>query len=440
MEAPGPKVTLTTPWRNCGMNKIRLHMNRLLFPFLLILIPGLARAQADNVWRQTLADEARQILDYWSTHAVDREGEGFHGRVDIDNQVHPEAVRSAVLNTRLLWTYSAAGLYFEDASYRPLADRAYHYLIEHFVDPDHGGVYWSVHPDGSPADASKQVYAQSFALYAFAEYYRWTGEERAREEAIRIFRLLRKHAYDEQMGGYFEAFEPDWSASSHRMLTGGHDEAEKTMNTHLHVMEAFSNLYRIWPEAEMRTALEDMVSWFEERIYDPATGHLILFFKPDWTPVGQYFSFGHDIEASWLLLEAAELLGGDWPDRVEPMALRLAQTSYQEGLDADGALLYEAEPEGLTRTEKSWWPQAEAMVGFYNAFQLTGEDRFREASFRVWTFIDEHIADRENGEWFSQLDRELRLQGGNDKVNAWKGPYHNTRACLEMHRRLGGSH
>lgn len=409
---------------------------------LLLLLFGLAQSpawtQSSAAWQEAMEKEARRILAYWSEHAVDREGEGFYGRVDLDNRVHPEAQRSAVLNTRLLWTFSAAGMHFGDETYRPLADRAYHYLLDHFVDPQNGGVYWSVHADGSPADSTKQVYAQAFALYAFAEYYRWTRVEKAREAAIDIFRLLREHAYDPRWGGYFEAFEADWTPTPRRHLTGGHANAEKTMNTHLHVMEAFSNLYRIWPEAEMRAGLEEMLELFRERIYDGETGHLILFFEPDWAPIGQYFSFGHDIEASWLVMEAAELLGDDWPERVEPMAVRMAETSYAEGLDADGALFYEAEPEGLTRTEKSWWPQAEAMVGFFNAFQITGEERYREASQKVWAFIDAHLADRKNGEWFSQLDREGRLQGGNDKVNAWKGPYHNTRACLEMHRRLAG--
>lgn len=397
-------------------------------------------AQSNEAWQQEMDAEARRILDYWTTYSVDTDGEGFYGRVDIENAAHPEASRSAVLNTRILWTYSAAGLHFDDKSYRPLADKAFAYLLDHFVDPAHGGVYWSVSAAGEPENASKQIYAQSFAMYAFAEYYRWTGVERAKDEAINIYRLIVEHALDREHGGYFEAFDADWTPSTQRLLTGGHTDAEKTMNTHLHVMEAFSGLIRVWPDPQLRASLEDMIGLFENHIYDAGTGHLIPFLTGDWTEIGEYYSFGHDIEASWLLMEAADLLGGDWPKRVEPICVRMAETSYDEGLDEDGALLYEAEPHGLTNTGKSWWPQAEAMVGFYNAFQLTGNDRYREASLNAWSFIDKYMADHDKGEWFSQLDRERNLQGGNDKVNAWKGPYHNTRACLEMHRRLGEGH
>ena len=416
-------------------------MQRLILMSLLCCFSWLQGvSQEEAAWREAVGAEARRILDYWSTHAVDRSGSGFHGRVDLENRPDRKAARSAVLNTRILWTYSAAGRHFQDESYRPLADRAFVYLLEHFVDPIHGGVYWSVQPDGGVEDPSKQVYAQSFAIYAFAEYYHWTGEARALEEATRIYDLLQTYALDTEYGGYLEAFHRDWTDSEDRYLTGGEAGAEKTMNTHLHLLEAFSKLYEVWPRAELRQRLEDMIGIFQHRIYDGSNGHLELFFARDWTVLGDYISFGHDIEASWLLMEAAERLGHQWPETIRPLSMRMAETSLEEGLDADGALLYEAEPHGLTRTEKSWWPQAEAMVGFYQAYQLSGEARYHLASRQVWGFIDAHLADREGGEWFSMLDRDRLLLGSNDKVSAWKAPYHNTRACLEMHRRLGGGH
>lgn len=392
-----------------------------------------------NAFAEELLNEARCILQFWQARMVDREREGFYGRIDGEGRLHPDADKGSVLNARILWTFAAAYRRFGDTAFRHLALRAYDYLRDYFADEKYGGVYWMLDCDGRVLESKKQIYAQAFTIYALAEYHRASPEEAAGDWAIELFRLIEKYSYDEAQGGYLEAFSRNWDLLDDLRLSEKDANEAKTMNTHLHVLEAYTNLYRIWPDELLRQRLSRLIQLFLDTILDVERGHLRLFFDKNWRIRSQKISFGHDIEAAWLLTEAAEVLNApDLLTRVQQAAVRMADAVLKKGVDTDGGLLNEAGPEGVTDSNKDWWPQAEAMVGFYNAYLLSGEQRFYEAAHRSWTFIKSHLIDRKNGEWYWAVTRDGRPVLSEDKAGPWKAPYHNTRACLEMASRLEG--
>lgn len=401
-----------------------------------------ATADWKSKWRAAFAAELRDnILHYWMTRTIDERNGGFIGRIGDDGLPDYEAAKSLVLNTRILWTFSSAYRAFGDERYRTVAERAYAYVTDKFADREHGGFYWMVDAKGNPADDRKQVYGQAFAIYGLSEYHRATGSKEALDLAIATFRLLERHSHDPAHRGYIEAHARDWSETDRLALGGGDMNERKSMNTHLHVLEAYTNLFRVWPDAELNRKHRELIEVMLDRIVDPETAHFKLFFDDAWTSKSDLISYGHDIEGSWLLTEAAGLAGdGALLERTKAVAIRMAEATLREGVDADGGLLNEANASGLIDANKDWWPQAEAVVGFYNAHQLTGEDKFLDAARRSWAFIERHIVDREGGEWFWSVDRKGRPTRGHGKVNAWKCPYHNGRACLEMMERLAGGH
>ncbi len=381
--------------------------------------------------------ELESLLSYWAHRAVDQKNGGFYGRIDAHDAVVAGSPKGAVLNARILWTFAAAYNNFRDPAYRALAERAFHYVRQFFIDPEFGGVYWSVNDEGQPLDTKKQVYALAFTIYGLAEYYRASGDETALTLAQAQYRAIEAHSFDAVRGGYLEAFARDWQPLADLRLSAKDANEKKTMNTHLHVLEAYANLYRVWPDAGLAQQIRGLLRVFDKHIVDPVTHHLRLFFDENWQSKSEVISYGHDIEAAWLLLEAAEVL--DDPQlvaRFQQLALPIA-TAAAEGLDADGGLNYELEPGHLVR-EKHWWVQAEAMVGFLNAYQLGGGEHFLDKFGAVWEFTQAHILDRAGGEWFWGVDADHALMPGQDKAGLWKCPYHNGRACLEILRRSSG--
>lgn len=388
-------------------------------------------------YKNELEEELQNILVYWKTQPIDKEHGGFYGRIDCNGRVDPVATKGAVLNTRILWTFSAAFLHTKDASLLSIAHRAYEYLIDHFIDQKHGGLYWSVHHDGTPADTKKQVYAIAFAIYALSEYYQATHKEEIRNLAIRLFELIEKHALDQTYGGYIEALTIDWKPIGDLRLSNKDANEKKSMNTHLHVLEAYTALYKIWPDQKLKQQLLQLLHVFEEHIIDPQTGHLQLFFTEQWQLRSDLISFGHDIEAAWLLAEAATAIGDtSLQNKINNLGLKIAQAA-KEGLDTDGGLFYEYFiTDRKWVKEKHWWPQAEAMVGFFHAWQTSGNRQWLYRSIQSWVFVKEKLLDKQNGEWFWGIDEKGEVMVQEDKAGFWKCPYHNSRACLDVIKRI----
>lgn len=376
-----------------------------------------------------------RVLPFWAKHTLDPVHGGFVGQIDHFGTPQPEAPKGVVLNARILWTFSAAHRLLEGDAYRQEADRAFVYLITHGWDPENEGVFWSLDYRGEPLDTRKQTYAQAFAIYGLTEYHRATGSVEALQRAIRLFGLMEAHTFDRQHGGYIEAFRRDWSVLEDMRLSDKDLNAPKSMNTLLHVLEAYTNLLRVWPNAALRQQLTALTERFLDTVIDPETYHLRLFFDKDWSLMSGLISYGHDIEAAWLLLDAAEVLGDPvLYARVREAAIGIARTTLREGLDADGGLFYEFED--TLDSDKHWWPQAEAVVGFLVAYQETGDAAFLDAAVAAWDFTKRCILDLENGEWFGRVNRAGVPYEDEDKVGFWKCPYHNARVCFEVMARL----
>jgi mannobiose 2-epimerase len=396
-----------------------------------------------NAWAARIEKElVGNILPFWMHYTVDRENGGFYGGVDCDLRVEKESPRAAVINARILWTYSAACRLY-GSRYREMANWAYDYVVKKFWDAEHGGVYWMLDYHGKPLSDRKQIYAQAFAAYGMAEYFRATGNTDSLECAQRLFHLIEKHSYDSVWKGYFEARGRDWSALADMRLSEKDLNSPKSMNTHLHVMEAYTNLLRVWKDPELQAKQKELLEVTMDRIVNNSTGHFKLFFDNQWNSLSDHTSFGHDIEGSWLILEAAEVLGDRaLIERARKLAVTMARSVYQEGLDKDGSLFYECNSKGvMTDPNKHWWAQAEAVVGFYNAYQVSGERRFFDASYRVWEYIEEKIVDKVHGEWHAKLKPAgtpytAKEDGDACLVGPWKCPYHNSRVCYELIGRL----
>ena len=384
-------------------------------------------------------DVRENVLPFWIREVVDDERGGFRGHLSDEGVVDPSAPKGGVLCARILWTYAAALRRTGDLSHRRMADRAFDELRRRFWDPEHGGTFWMVDPAGRPLADRKQTYALAFSLYALAEYHRATGAAEALDRAEALQRAIEAHAGDPEHGGYWEARARDWLPLQDVRLSEKDLNAPKSMNTHLHVMEAYANLLRVRDEASLREKLRALVALHLDRIVDPRTGHLLLFFDARWAPLSRMVSYGHDIEASWLLVEAAEVVDDRaLVERARTAAVAMARVSLAEGVDAaHGGLFAERHEDGRLDDEKHWWMQAEAVVGFLNAFELTGEAAFLDAAERTWSFVDRFLVDRRHGEWRWRVRRDGTVIPGLPKVEPWKCPYHNSRAAFETIDRVG---
>jgi mannobiose 2-epimerase len=377
--------------------------------------------------------ELLNILRYWERFSIDNHNGGFVGRVDEQNHVHSMEPKGSVLNARILWSFSAAFHHTKNPDHLAIAGRAFHYIKTFLTDPEFGGLYWSVDYQGNRLDDRKQIYAQAFGIYGMSEYYRITKDEKALELALDWYRLIEKYSRDPIHGGYIDAFARDWSFLGDKRLSAKDENASKTMNTHLHIVEAYANLYKVWPSQSLKTAIMHLLQIFDEKIINHRNHHLGLFFTDEWKMEASVISYGHDIEAGWLLQSCAESIH-DTPSI--QTARRNAETitlAAMEGLDEDGGLWYEYNSVTDKKIfEKHWWPQAEAMIGFCNAWHITGNVLYKNALIRSWQFIRNNILDKSQGEWLWGVDQEGRVMPGQDKIGIWKCPYHNTRACLKI--------
>jgi mannobiose 2-epimerase len=385
-------------------------------------------------FRTEMKTELENILSYWIKNALDQENGGFIGKIDGNDVKYPKADKGLVLNSRILWTFSAAYIHNPKPEYKMMAQRAYAYLMKYFWDNKNGGGYWSVDYKGNPKEKHKQIYGQGFMLYGLSEYYRAFGDKAALNSAIELFKLIEKHGFDKINGGYFEVATESWKLTEDKVITQGKTDQKKSMNTHLHIIEPYTNLYRVWKDPFLKKQLYGLLNNFTEHIIDKKTQTQILFLTDDWQPRSEIISYGHDIEASWLLLETAEVLHDkQWIEKIKPYSIGLSKAA-QKGIDTDGGMYYETE-EGHTKTQKDWWPQAEAMVGFYNSFEISKDKTYFDQALKSWDFIKENLVSK-TGEWYWGINADGQALSKMDKVGMWKCPYHNARACMEMIRRL----
>ena len=374
------------------------------------------------------------ILRFWIDRMQDNEHGGFYGRIDNNNVLYADADKGAILNARILWTFSAAYRVLGKSEYLKIATRAKRYFIDHFIDPEYGGVYWSLDYKGQPKDTKKQFYAIGFAIYGLSEYARATNDQEALEQAINLYRCVEEHALDKEYNGYIEAMTRNWQPIDDMRLSEYDANYPKSQNTHLHIIEPYANLYRVWPSKELEASLRNIIGIFTDRILNPETHHLDLFFEMDWTRgAGQLESYGHDIECSWLMHEAALVLGDQKVlNKVEPIVQIVAKAS-EKGLNPDGSMIHEANLTAGTKDDDlHWWVQAEAVVGFYNIYQHFHDEAALEKALRCWQYIKENLIDYQHGEWYWSRHRDASLNTVDDKAGFWKCPYHNGRMCLEI--------
>ena len=402
------------------------------------------------------------ILRFWQERMVDREHGGFYGRIDANEVLHKDAEKGAILNARILWSFSAAYRVLKKPEYLQMATRAKDYIIDHFIDPEYGGVYWSVDYKGQPLDTKKQFYAIGFAIYGFSEYARATGDREALDYALQLYQCIEDHALDREYNGYIEATTRDWQPIADMRLSELDANYPKSQNTHLHIIEPYANLLRCLREFQdsascdyvpvlgsvlpmgvsvpketlisVEASLRNLIDIFTNKILNPVTHHLDLFFDMDWTRrAGRLESYGHDIECSWLMHEAALVLGDPYVlEKVEPIVRMVAQAS-EKGLRPDGSMIHEANLDtGHVDDDLHWWVQAENVVGWYNIYQHFHDEDALQKALHGWQYIKEQLIDREHGEWHWSRHADGTLNTVDDKAGFWKCPYHNSRMCLEI--------
>jgi mannobiose 2-epimerase len=358
----------------------------------------------------------------------------------LSNDLTPDRTqpKGLIVHSRILWAFSAVHQVQPEPIYRQMAERARDYVMNHFWDAQYGGACWQLADAGHVIDDSKKIYGQSFCIYALTEFHHAFNSPPALARAQELFDLIERYAHDDERGGYIEVCRRDWSEAGPDARLSDKDLAEKkSMNNHLHVLEAYTRLYRTAKSPRIETRLRELIQLFLQHMLDARTGHLHHFFDEHWRVRSDTYTFGHDIEASWLLCEAAEVL--DDPPlirQVQDVALRMAAVTLTEGIAPDGGLFYEGKAGRVIDRGRECWPQAEALVGFLNALGISGDREYLAAASRVWQFVEQNLVDRVHGEWYWRINEDGRPAAQLPKVSEWKGPYHATRACLETVRRL----
>ena len=406
------------------------------------------------------------ILRFWLDKMQDKENGGVYGQMTGEGELVKTADKGGILNARILWSFSAAYRVLRKPEYLEAATRAKEYIIEHFIDEEYGGTYWSLDYKGNPKDTKKQFYAIGFMIYGLSEYARATGDHEALEYAIQLYECIEEHSLDKQYNGYIEACTREWGEIADMRLSELDANFPKSQNTHLHIIEPYTNLFRALKELDaienatndyglkpyvgqfttvnisvdpdivirLEASLRNLINIFTDKILNPQTHHLDLFFDMDWKrEAGALESYGHDIECSWLLHEAALVLGDDIVlKKVEPIVQMVAKAS-EKGLNEDGSMVHEANLDtGYVDTDRHWWVQAENVVGWINIYQYFGDEDALQKALNGWQYIKDNLIDREGGEWWWSRDPQRNINRKDDKAGFWKCPYHNSRMCLEI--------
>lgn len=386
--------------------------------------------------KKELSDELQSILTYWSKNTLDEINGGFIGRIDHFNNPFPDASKGIILNTRILWSFSAATNYLNTSEYDHICNRAFDYIKGHFVDQINGGVFWELDHEGNPINTRKQVYAQAFAIYSLSEYCLLTKNEEAKSLALEIFELIEKHSNNSDSKGYLEAFGQEWEDLADLRLSPKDINSSKTMNTHLHILEAYTTLLKISDGNHVKTRLRDLIDLLHTKFLT-SNYQFQLFFDDNWNSKSQKVSFGHDIESAWLILEAAKQINDSaLIKQCELNLVNIADTFLREGLDEDGSVINERDDAtGAIDHDRHWWPQVEAMIGLGYAYKLTGDENYVNTLKGIWEYVKANIIDHDSGEWYFRVDRS-GTPYAEDKVSMWKAPYHSSRACMVLNEIL----
>lgn len=383
-------------------------------------------------------NELLSILDYWSSNTVDDINGGFIGTIDYADNKDFKAEKGSVLNARILWAFSASYPVTKNERHLELAKRAFEYIYEHFYDRNNGGIFWSINHDGTPKDTKNQIYALAFVIYGLSEFYNISKSKRALELAVKLYNVIEKYSYDPVYKGYFEAFTQDWQPIDDLRLSDKDANEKKTMNTHLHIVEGYANLYRVWKDEGLKAKIAELLHTINDHFMNADTGHLHLFFNEEWVEKPDVISYGHDIEAAWLLLWCAEMIEDSSLIEIYKKHAVIMADATLEGIDSDGGLWYEFDPHARKMiAEKHWWPQSELWIGMINAWELTGDKKYFDIANTNWQFVKKYILDTKNGEWIWGINADYSAIE-KDKAGFWKCPYHNSRACLELIKRLPG--
>lgn len=393
------------------------------------------QSKVENI-SKSLAVELQNILNYWANNSIDEVNDGFIGERNHLNEEVENASKGIILNSRILWSFSAASNHLKKENYKSICERSFDYLDTFFKDEKYGGVYWELDYEGKPLNKRKQVYAQAFMIYALSEYYIFTKNQDALDWAIDIYELIEKYAKDNIKGGYIEAFNEDWSPIADMRLSDKDANEAKTMNTHLHVLEAYTNLYKVYKNQSLKQHLTELIVLFLNKFLNDEN-HLNLFFDEEWNLKGNIISYGHDIETAWLLIEAAKVIEDEkLLQKTNEIAVQIANTFIKEGVDEDGGVINEYNPSTKDLDgDKHWWPQAEALVGLQYAYNITSNELYIETSLKILDFLQNNIIDHKNGEWFWRVDKNRNLYTSDPKMSMWKAPYHNSRACMILSKK-----
>ena len=380
--------------------------------------------------------ELQNILEYWAKNMLDERNGGFIGEINHLDSKNILADKGSVLNARILWTFSAAYDLTKNPEYLNLAKRAFFYIKNYFYDKEFGGIFWTLYHNGAPKDTKNQIYALAFTIYGLSEFYKIYKNEEALEMAQNLFYQIELHSRDNQKRGYLEAFTRNWEEIEDLRLSEKDANEKKTMNTHLHIVEAYANLYLVWPNQKLKEAIKEILEIVDLYFIDKTKNHLKLFFDENWVEKEDVISYGHDIEAAWLLQWCAEAIQDlELIETYKKHAVHFAE-STKEGIAEDGGLWYEFDPkEKKLIAEKHWWPQAELWIGMINAWQLTQNEEFLRITEKNFEFVEKYIIDHRKGEWIWGI-REDYTPILKDKAGLWKCPYHNSRACIELIKRL----
>jgi len=376
------------------------------------------------------------ILPFWQNMA-DTELGGFYGEADFSGRINKNADKGCILNSRILWTFSAAYQMFQDQAYKAYADKARDFLYSAFFDKDYGGLYWLVDKTGHSLQTRKQFYNLAFGIYALSEHFLSCGDRSSLDLALTLFDSIEKYGYDPENGGYIEACTREWKSADDFRLSGKDLNSPKSMNTNLHVLEAYTTLADASRSERVRKSLENLLRVTMDKILNKDR-HFELFFDMNWKSLSKEVSWGHDIEGSWLMHKAALSTGNDkLINEVKNAAIDIADVIFVKALDyKNGGILSGTDHKGNLITKKEWWPQAEAVVGFLNTYLLTGGQKYLNAATSIWEYIKNYFIDNTNGEWYNELDAENKPIANMPKAGFWKCPYHNARACFEIINRL----